>query len=75
MQRYKNLDGGSGVIAYEASDDAIKVQFSNGSVYEYNYASAGRRNIDRMKTLAVAGKGLSTFISQHVHDDYARRLR
>lgn len=75
MQRYKNLDGGSGVTAYESSAEAIVVQFSNGSVYEYDYASAGRRNINRMKALAEAGKGLSTFISRNVHDAYARRLR
>lgn len=75
MQRYKNLDGGSGVTAYETADQAIIVQFSNGSIYEYDYASAGPHNINRMKALATAGKGLSTFISRNVHDAYARRLR
>ena len=41
----------------------------------YDYASAGRHNIEAMKALAASGKGLSTFISQHVHDAYACRLR
>ena len=75
MQRYKNLDHGSGVTAFEVSDDAITVEFINGSIYEYDYASAGRGNIERLKRLAAAGRGLSTFISQRVHDAYARRLR
>ncbi len=75
MQRYKNLDSSSGVTAFEVADDAITVEFINGSVYKYDYASAGRGNIERMKRLAAEGRGLSTFISQHVHDAYARRLR
>ena len=75
MQRYRNLDGGSGIAAFEVANDAITVEFINGSVYEYDYASAGRGNIERMKRLAAEGRGLSTFISQRVHDAYARRLR
>lgn len=75
MQRYRNLDGGSGIVAFEVANDAITVEFINGSVYEYDYASAGRGNIERMKRLAAEGRGLSTFISQRVHDAYARRLR
>ena len=75
MQRYRNLDGASGVTAFETANDSIKVAFINGSIYEYDYASAGRGNIERMKRLAAEGRGLSTFISQRVHDAYARRLR
>ena len=75
MQRYKNLDGASGVTAFETADDSIKVAFVNGSIYEYDYASAGRGKIERMKRLAMDGRGLSTYISRHVHDAYARRLR
>ena len=75
MQRYRNLDGASGVTAFETADDSIKVAFINGSIYEYDYASAGRGNIERMKRLAAEGRGLSTFISQRGHEAYARRLR
>ena len=73
MQRYRNLDGDSGVLAYEIGDDMVAVKFRNGEVYEYTGASAGRANIERMKLLARAGRGLSTFISQHVHERYARK--
>ena len=33
MQRYKNLDGNSGVAAYEAAKTAITVEFNNGQAY------------------------------------------
>ncbi len=73
MQRYRNLDGDSGVVAYAIKDSAVAVQFRSGEVYEYSYASAGRGNVERMKQLARAGRGLSSFISQHVHDRYAAK--
>lgn len=74
VKRYKNLDGDSGVAAYEIGDDSILVQFKSGASYAYTYASAGRSNIEHMKRLAVAGEGLSTFISRHVSQRYATKL-
>ncbi|HZV67697.1 MAG TPA: hypothetical protein VFG03_22655 [Telluria sp.] len=73
MERYRALGGDSGVVAYQIGERAIAVQFHSGEIYHYTYASAGRRNIERMKRLARAGKGLSTFISQHVHDACASK--
>ncbi len=73
MERYRNLDGNAGVLAYDIGERAIAVQFRNGKVYDYTDASAGRCNVEQMKRLARAGRGLSTFISQHVHDAYARK--
>lgn len=72
MQRYPNLSGDSGVTAYEIGVDHIIVQFRGGRSYRYSHARAGRQHVDRMKELAMAGRGLSTYISQHVHDDYDR---
>ena len=74
MQRYKNLGGDSGVVAYEIDAGSIKVEFKNGDRYLYTEDSAGGANIARMQELARAGHGLSSFISQHVHDRYARKL-
>jgi hypothetical protein len=71
MVRYKNLEGHSGVIAYESGPDFIRVQFTGGVVYLYNYRVTGRRNVERMKSLAIRGRGLSTFISTTVKDRYA----
>jgi len=74
MQRYANLSGKSGIIAYRIGSGTITVEFAGGIRYLYTVGSAGAANIDRMHELAVAGRGLSTFISQHVHDRYARKL-
>jgi hypothetical protein len=48
------------------------VQFVNGGKYKYTYASAGKENVEKMKVLAIEGKGLSTFIQQHVKDMYEK---
>ncbi len=75
MQRYLNIGGDSGIYAYESGDDFIRTQFSDGSVYLYTYASAGPQNIDHMKQLAAAGRGLNAFINTNVKRLYARKER
>ncbi|MFS2023025.1 hypothetical protein [Massilia sp. CT11-137] len=74
MQRYGNQNRESGVVAYDIDAGQIIVQFRNGDRYLYTEDSAGAANIARMQDLARAGRGLSTFISQHVHDRYARKI-
>lgn len=74
MKRYRKLSGGSGVLAYElVGADAIDVKFADGTVYSYSYASTGRDRVERMKALARAGRGLSTYIAQQVRGAYAAR--
>jgi len=75
MERYKNIGGDSGVVAYEIGDDFIKVQFNDGSLYLYNFQSAGSDNIEQMKQLAIAGRGLNSFIGRVVKKRYASKLR
>jgi hypothetical protein len=72
VKRYLNLSGDSGVTAYELGVDYIVIRFRSGGPYRYSYARAGQHHVERMKSLAVAGRGLSTYISQHVHDRYDR---
>ena len=74
MQRYKNRSGNAGVVAYDIDAGQIIVQFRNGERYLYTEDSAGAANVARMQALAQAGHGLSSFISQHVHDRYARKI-
>ena len=74
MQRYGNHSRESGVVAYDIDAGQIIVQFRNGERYLYTEDSAGAANIATMQELARAGRGLSTFISQHVHDRYARKI-
>jgi hypothetical protein len=75
MERYANLGGDSGVVEYEIGNDFIRVQFSDGSIYLYTYASAGEDNIEQMKSLARNGRGLNTFINKNVYKRYARKER
>jgi hypothetical protein len=75
MVRYKNASGNSGVVAYEIGRDSIAVEFEDGAIYLYTYQSAGRSNIEEMKSLAAAGRGLSTFIVRCVRKAYAAKLR
>lgn len=75
MQPYKNLANDSGVVAYENMPGAITVEFQDGWRYLYTNQSAGAANIESMKQLAIRGRGLCTFISQHVRKHYARKWR
>lgn len=74
MQRYANRSGESGVVAYQIDADSITVEFAGGDLYLYTAASTGAANIAQMHSLAKSGQGLSTFISQHVRQNYARKL-
>ena len=74
MKRYGNRSGNSGVEAYRITATSIFVKFRNREA-PYEYSSKGRagpRKVARMKALAEAGEGLSTYISQYAHDDYER---
>lgn len=75
MQHYANLGRNSGVRAFEVGSNLIDVQFNDGSVYRYTYASTGSTYIEQMKQLAVAGRGLNSFIGRYVRKNYAARLR
>ncbi|MDD5135058.1 MAG: hypothetical protein PHP01_06590 [Phycisphaerae bacterium] len=75
MERYKNINGDSGVANYESGSDYIRVRFNDGSVYLYTYGSAGSNNIEEMKKLAVAGTGLNSFINKYVKKRYAKKER
>ncbi len=70
MERYLNLSGDSGVTEYELGADFIRVRFRGGATYRYGAVHPGQYHVDRMKAYAVAGRGLGTYISQHVRDQY-----
>lgn len=62
MSTYLNLGGNSSVVAYVIQPDAIDVQFRDGRWYRYSYKSAGADNVEVMKSLAIQGRGLCSFI-------------
>jgi hypothetical protein len=62
------------VVAYDIDAGQIIVQFRNGDRYLYTEDSAGAANVAKMQELAKAGRGLSSFISQHVSNRYERKV-
>jgi hypothetical protein len=74
MQRYANLHGHSGVVAYELGEGSITVRFAgdDGPCYLYNAERPGPEAVAHMQRLAKAGRGLMTYINQHVRENYAR---
>jgi hypothetical protein len=70
MVRYRNLNGDSGVAAYEIGADYIRVQFSTGAVYSYSYRKAGSGHVEQMKLLALRGYGLNGYINKYVKYSY-----
>jgi hypothetical protein len=77
MKKYLDRSGKSGISYYNIGKDFIEIRFINepSSVYVYSYQLNGRKHIETMKKLAVAGEGLSTYISQHpeVRDHFERK--
>jgi len=74
MRPYRNLGDDSQVLAFEIGDDHIKVMFKDG-IYTYSNFSAGQENIEKMKTLALHGRGLNTFINDYVKDGYESKTK
>lgn len=74
MKKYRDIAGNSGVTAYESDDESIVVEFNHAAVYRYTYASAGKRTIEKMKRLANEGKGLSTYISRFVKENFESKI-
>ncbi|RYY65474.1 MAG: hypothetical protein EOO24_55005 [Comamonadaceae bacterium] len=70
MERYGNRSGKSGVVAYGIHADAIDVTFVDGVTYRYTHARPGRAHVEAMKTLALAGSGLSGYIARYVREAY-----
>ena len=70
MTKYKNLSQESGVSNYEILADGIRVQWVGGDIYYYSNGSTGADHIVEMKRLAQKGRGLATYISQNVRDNY-----
>ena len=74
MQPYRNRKGRAGISFYQSSEKSITLRFIDGSTYLYTHRKPGRSHVEAMKRLALEGKGLTTYVNQHVRDHYARRL-
>lgn len=71
MTRYRNINGDSGVEAYEIGSDHIVVKFySTHRLYVYSYRKAGQYHVEQMKRLARIGDGLNSYINKNVRKLY-----
>ena len=66
MKAYKDINGDSGVFAYDYGDDWIKVQFKHGGTYEYRASKIGSAHPSKMKRLADTGDGLNAYINNNL---------
>lgn len=73
MIKYRNLGGNSNVYAYKIDSSQITVSFNGGGTYVYTYSSAGVTKIEKMKQLAMHGRGLNGFIVAKANKSYALR--
>jgi len=74
-ERYQNLSGKSTVATYKLLKDSVTIGFTSHAKYIYSNQSAGSENVSKMKTLALAGKGLGTFIESNLKEKFARKVR
>lgn len=75
MTAYRNRNGDSGVVAYALLEDALVVRFNDGATYLYGPSRPGRHHVGRMKSLAMAGRGLNTYINRYVREKYQAVLQ
>ena len=75
MPQYGGNAKKHGVRAYEIGPDSIDVEFTSGWIYHFSYQKPGQPRVEKMKQLAEAGQGLSTFISKHVKNRFESRRR
>ena len=63
MKPYRDINGDSGICAYDYGNDWIMVEFKHGGTYEYRSAKIGIRHLSAMKQLADSGDGLNSYIN------------
>lgn len=75
MDTYKDINGDSGVSAYEYGSDWIQVQFKYGGIYEYRASVIGSNHLSIMKKLADSGDGLNAYINtnQKIRTGYSSK--
>ena len=77
MEIYRNLGGDSNVARYEIGPGSITVQFKSGAQRNYLYDDQrpGAGHVVRLQELAVAGRGLNSYIGRNLRTpmSYSRK--
>lgn len=68
---YANIGGNSSIRGYDHGEDWMLVMFSDGSRYLYTLKSTSRESLDYMRSLAIAGKGLNSYLTRIIRTGYA----
>jgi hypothetical protein len=72
---YKAGNPNAGVLNYEVAGRAIILEFADHRFrYVYNELAPGAAHVAAMIRLARRGKGLTTYVNQHVREHYAAEL-
>ena len=75
MHPYGGPNGSSGVVAYLIDGDTITLRFvDRPTLYVYDADRPGVAAVQEMQRLAKRGKGLTTYINQHVRKNYALKI-
>ena len=74
MEKYRDIDGNSGISTYEVGDDFIIVCFKKGGMYLYNYSITGSNHVNKMIELARMGDGLNRYINLNIEHASARKI-
>ena len=74
LQVYRSVSAESGITHFVLLPNAIIILFRDGSAYLYTGDRPGAAHVLNMSQRATAGKGLTTYINQHVRSNYADRL-
>lgn len=74
LQRYGTANHEGGITEFALLQGAILLIFRNGAAYLYTDEVPGSAHVERMRGLAVRGKGLSTYVSRHIGTRYAQML-
>jgi hypothetical protein len=77
MEIYKNLNGNSSVTHYNIGQDYIEVKFQKEpAIYAYNNLLNGIHHIEMMKSYAIAGRGLGSYINKNpsVRDRFMKQI-
>lgn len=74
MPVYDNLSGDSDVYSFDLGKDFIIVRFTTNESFLYTYLTSGAQHIENMKSFALQGQGLSSYIKRFVGERSALKL-
>lgn len=67
MEQYLNRSGNSPITNFQIEVYSITIWFKGAArSYTYSYTKAGSTNVEKMKSLAKSGSGLSAYITKNV---------